>query len=255
MNKDIKLILEDGHVLNVERGITVAEVLEKINDNSVIGIRVNGKAVPTNYEIMNDSVIKYLDINDRVGRKIYIKGLQFMYLLAVYELYGNCSCVKIKHSIDKAIYTEIKMRRPITRELVKEIKDKMKELSSKDLSIKKISSSRDEALDYFEKLGEEEKVLNYTYMTSEFVSLYELGDIYNYFYYIMPVSTGVLNRFDLTYIEPNGIILSYPINNEVPKYNPAPKVLESFRSYEERLSKLNINYAGDVNKIVTGGKK
>lgn len=253
MNKDIKLILEDGHVLNVERGITVAEVLDKINDNSVIGIRVNGKAVPTNYEIMNDSVIKYLDINDRVGRKIYIKGLQFMYLLAVYELYGNCSCVKIKHSIDKAIYTEIKMRRPITSEVVKEIKDKMKEISSKDLSIKKISSSRDEALDYYEKLGEEEKVLNYTYMTSEYVSLYELGDIYNYFYYIMPVSTGVLNRFDLTYIEPNGIILSYPVNNEVPKYNPAPKVLESFRSYEERLSKLNINYAGDVNKIVTEG--
>ena len=254
MNKDIKLILEDGQVFETERGVTVAEVLEKINDITVVGIRVNGRAVPTNFEIMTDAVLKYLYINDRVGRKIYIKGLQFMYLLAVYELYGNCSCVKVKHSLDKALYTELELKRPVTRQMVREIKNKMRELSTKNLPIKKISSSRDDTLDYFEKLGENEKVLNYTYMTSDYVSLYELGDIYNYFYYLMPVSTGILNRFDLTYIEPNGIVLSYPINNEVPKYNPTPKVLESFRNYENRLSRLNICYASDINKIVTEGK-
>ena len=41
--------------------------------------------------------------------------------------------------------------------------------------------------------------------------------MYNYFYYIMPASTGTLKRFDLTHVEGNGIVLSYPINNNVPK--------------------------------------
>ncbi len=253
MNKDIKLILEDGRVIEVERGITVSEVLEKINDNSVIGLRVNGRAVATNYEIMNDSVIKYLDIDGRIGRKIYMKGLEFMYLLAINELYGDYTRVKIKHSLDKAIYTEIDSKKPITKEMVKEIKNKMRDLSNKDLPIKKLSSTRDDVLEYLGKIDEKEKTLNYTYMTSDYVSLYELGDLYNYFYYLMPASTAVLNRFDLTYVEPNGIVLSYPINGEVPKYVPSPKVLESFRLYEEKLSKLNISYAGDINKIVTEG--
>ncbi len=253
MNKDVKIIFEDGMILNVERGTTVADLLNKLNDDNVIGLRINGKAVSTNYEIMNDCHAKYIDINSRIGRKIYIKGLQFVYILAVYELYGDYTCINIKHSLDKAIYTEIKLKKPLTKEEVKKIKDRMKMIISEDYPIKKISCSREDVLSYLENLKESEKVLNYTYMTSDYVSLYELNDIYNYFYYLMPASTKILGRFDLTYVEPNGIVLSYPIDGIVPKYISTPKVLESFKEYEGKLSRLHVNYAGDINQLVTEG--
>jgi len=254
MNKDIKIILDDGNILECESGITVKEVLEKIDDTNVIGLRVNGKAMPTNYEITKNSVIKNINVASRIGRKIYMKGLQFMYLLAVYEIYGDYTCVSIKHSLDKAIYTEIKLKNGITKEEVKTIKNKMKEICNKNLSIKKISSSREDVIEYLKTLNEQEKITNYTYMTNDYVSLFELGDIYNYFYYLMPASTKVLNRFDLTYVEPNGVVLSYPVNGEVPKYNPSPKVLESFKTHEEKLAKLGVCYASDINRIVAEGK-
>ena len=91
-------------------------------------------------------------------------------------------------------------------------------------------------------------------MTNDSVTLYELGDLYDYFYYIMPASTGILKRFDLTYVSPNGVVLSFPINNVVPKYNHLPLVLDAFKSYEKKLSDLGVRYAGELNKIVCKGE-
>ena len=130
----------------------------------------------------------------------------------------------------------------------------MLEIVNDDISINKISSTREDTIEYFERLKENEKVLNYRFMTADYVSLYELNDTYNYFYYLMPASTGILDRFDLTFVGNGGVILSYPINNEIPKYVPTPKVFESFKEYESKFKSLGVTYAGELNKIVTEGK-
>ena len=255
MKKEIKLICEDGRIIETQRGITVAELLKLVNeDGQVIALRINGVASATNMEIMNDAYVKYIRVSDRIGRKIYTKGLQYMYILAIKELYGDNVVVNIKHSIDKGIYTEIKMRRPIDSSVVKAIKNKMKDLVVADLPIKKVSVSRDDAIEYVKSQDENEKILNYTYMTSDYVTMYELEDMYNYFYYVMPVSTKMLNRFDLTFVAPNGIVLSYPIDNTVPKYESIPKVLDAFKNYETKISSLGVKYAGELNKIITKGE-
>lgn len=255
MRNNIKLSFEDGNLEETVRGITALDVIKKLDEkDDVIALRINGEVVPANYEIMDDSTVEYIRVSDRIGTKIYIKGLEFVYILAVKQVLGNGSTVRIKHSLDKAIYTEITSKRKITSVVVKDIKLKMKEIIKEDHTIHKISSTRKDTIDYFKLLNEEEKVLNYTYMTPDYVTLYELLDDYNYFYYMMPGSTGILKRFDLTYAENNGVVLSYPIDNVVPKYNPSPKVLEAFKSSEEKFKKLGVSYAGDINKIVCDGK-
>ena len=101
--------------------------------------------------------------------------------------------------------------------------------------------------------GEDEKMLNYLYMTHDSITMYELDDDYNYFFYIMPPSTRYLKRFDLTYVVPKGIVLSYPINNVVPKFVPAPQVLDAFKNYEHQLKNIGVKYAGDLNQKVIEG--
>ena len=49
----------------------------------------------------------------------------------------------------------------------------------------------------------------------------------------MPPSTKLLKRFDLTYVSGNGIVINYPLNNIIPKYNPTPLVLNAFKTYEK----------------------
>ena len=70
----------------------------------------------------------------------------------------------------------------------------MKEIIDADEPIVNVSVSRKDAYEYSENNDEYEKCLNYTYLTNESVTMYELMDTYNYFYYIMPASTGILKN-------------------------------------------------------------
>ncbi len=254
MKKDIKLVFEDSRIIETNRGITVREILKIIDDDKVIALRVNGSAVPADYEIMEDAFVNYITTVDRIGQKIYTKGLEYIYIKAVREVFGSKAVVNIKHSLDKSLYTEITGKREINANHIPLIKKAMKEIVDKDMPFKHISVSRSDAYDYVNSLNEPEKALNYLYMTNDSVTMYELDDDYNYFYYLMPPSTGYLKRFDLTYVEPNGIVLSYPIKNIIPKYNPSPKVLEAFKDYEKELAGLGVRYAGEVNKMIVEGK-
>ncbi len=254
MKKDIELVFEDSRIIETNRGITVREILKIINDDKVIALRINGSAVPADYEIMEDAFVNYITTIDRIGQKIYTKGLEYIYIKAVREVFGSKAVVNIKHSLDKSLYTEITGKREINANHIPLIKKAMKEIVDKDMPFKHISVSRSDAYDYVTSLNEPEKALNYVYMTNDSVTMYELDDDYNYFYYLMPPSTGYLKRFDLTYVEPNGIVLSYPIKNIIPKYNPSPKVLEAFKEYEKDLAGLGVRYAGEVNKMIVEGK-
>lgn len=254
MKKGVKLIFEDGNEMNVDRGTSVRELLKLINDDQVIALRINGFAVNADYEIVEDGYVNYITVCDRIGSKIYTNGLKYVYIKAVKEIFGDKANVFIKHSLDKGLYTEIETNKILDRAIVGQIKKKMKDICDKDLIFKSVNVSRDDAYEYYKQLGEDEKVLNYLYMTNDSVTMYELEDEYNYFYYIMPASTKILKRFDLTFISPNGVVLSYPINNIVPKYNPAPQVLEAFKNYEAKLTAMGVKYAGELNKIVIDGK-
>lgn len=253
MEKEIKLIFEDSNIINVKIGTTVGKVIEMLNNDQVIALRINGKIVSSETELTTDSYVNYITIASRIGRKIYMKGLTYVYLLAVKELYEDRAFVYIKHSLDKSLYTEIKMKRQVDHSVVAQIKKKMKEIIKRDIPFRNISVDRNDAIEYSKSVEENEKVLNYTYMTKDSVTMCELGDMYNYFYYIMPASTKILKRFDLTYVSPYGVAISYPIDNVVPKFNPIPKVLEAFKKYEKKLSTLGVHYAGDINKIVCDG--
>lgn len=253
MEKEIKLIFEDSNIINVKIGTTVGKVIEMLNNDQVIALRINGKIVSSETELTTDSYVNYITIASRIGRKIYMKGLTYVYLLAVKELYEDRAIVYIKHSLDKSLYTEIKMKRQVDHSVVAQIKKKMKEIIKRDIPFRNISVDRNDAIEYSKSVEENEKVLNYTYMTKDSVTMCELGDMYNYFYYIMPASTKILKRFDLTYVSPYGVAISYPIDNVVPKFNPTPKVLEAFKKYEKKLSTLGVHYAGDINKIICDG--
>ena len=253
MNK-IKITLETGEVLEVDKGVSVREVINLLNKEDLVALKVNGNAVDADYEIDEDVYVNFISINDRTGRKIYTKGLQYVYIMAVRDLFGEDAVVEIKHSLDKFIYTEIVMKKRVDEEAVKKVKGRMKEIIAMDLPFKNVSVSRKDAYDYHESLSEYEKCLNYTYLTNESVTMYELADLYNYFYYIMPASTKILKKFDLIYIAPRGVVLCSPMNGVIPKFVNREQVLDAFKTYEERLASLGVRYAGDLNKLVCEDK-
>lgn len=254
MKNEVKLVFEDSKIIEVPYGTTVRDVITELADEQVIALKINGNLVSADQEIKEDVFVNYIRITDRIGRTIYMKGLEYLYLVAIKDLYGSNVVVNIKHSLDKGIYTEISMKRLIDKNVVSNIKRRMKELCDKNLPFKETTVSRKDAIDYAKNTLDKEKSLNYTYIANSTITLYELDDNYNYFFYTMPPSTKMLKRFDLVYVGGNGVVLCYPINNIVPKYNPSPKVLNAYRTYESKLENVGVKYAGELNKLLTEGK-
>ncbi len=237
-----------------KEGGTIEELLKKIDapKNIIAGI-VNNEIVELSYQLKEDTSITLISTNDRQGAKIYRNGLKFLYITAIKELYGNGTDVRLRHSLDKGIYTTIDME--LNSKVIEDIKNKMNELVEKDLLIEKVATSRKEAIKYFESINETEKVNLYKQMTNEFVTLYSLLDYYNFFFSPMPISTGILKDFDLTLTKDNAVILEYPdTSGSIPKYNHMEKVLNVFTSYRSWSDKLNVNYVSDVNNVVIKGK-
>lgn len=255
-DNNIIITLENKEKKSVRTNIALKDIIKDLGlADKVLLCRVNGSVMELNETINKNSKIEFITLEDKIGRNTYKSGLKFLYITAIKELYGLESTVKICHSLDQGLYTEINIKKPINENIVKEIKNKMKELSKADLNIDKLSALRKSVIEYDKENNEYEKVGSLSQLNSEYITMYELKEYYNYFFTYMPSSTGILNSFDLTYIKPDGIVLRFPLhdNLEVPKFIQREKVLGVFKSYNERMKMLGINYVCDVNNAMIKG--
>ena len=199
--------------------------------------------------------IEFLDLTSREGNNTHVNGLVYVMVYAVKKLYGKKANIVVEHSLDKGIYLESTFR--LTEEKVKAIKDKMKEIIAEDKPIIKMNIDRVEAKKYFESVGDTAKAGVMKYSTNNSVTLYRLGNLYNYFYNLMPTSTALVKDFDLTYIKDNGFILRFPtvfIPDKIKNYEHHPKMFEVFKQYRDWGKKLNLSTSVDLNRIVSTGR-
>ena len=255
LTDELIIEIEGSDNIVVHKGTTLYDLIKRLNKtDDIIACSINNEIVELSYKLKEDTKLKLISIKDRMGAKIYRSGLKFIYITAIKELFGINTDVKLLHSLDKGIYTRIDL--DLTIDIVKEIKAKMEELVSRDLRFEKITTSRKEAIKYFNEVKEKEKSSMYKQMTGDALTLYNLLNYYNYFYTKMPYSTGIIKSFDLTLTKDKGVMLEYPstYDMKIPPYTHMDQVLNVFKEYGRWADTLGVKYVSDVNNVVIEGK-
>lgn len=255
MTNELIIEIEGYGNIVVHKDTTLYDLIKRLNKiDDIIACSINNEIVELSYKLKEDTKIKLISIKDRMGAKIYRSGLKFIYITAIKELFGINTDVKLLHSLDKGIYTRIDL--DLTVDIVKDIKAKMEELVSRDLRFEKITTSRKEAIKYFNEVKEKEKSSMYKQMTGDALTLYNLLNYYNYFYTKMPYSTGIIKSFDLTLTKDKGVMLEYPstYDMKIPPYTHMDQVLNVFKEYGSWADTLGVKYVSDVNNVVIEGK-
>lgn len=255
MTNELIIEIEGYGNIVVHKDTTLYDLIKRLNKtDDIIACSINNEIVELSYKLKEDTKLKLISIKDRMGAKIYRSGLKFIYITAIKELFGINTDVKLLHSLDKGIYTRIDL--DLTVDIVKDIKAKMEELVSRDLRFEKITTSRKEAIKYFNEVKEKEKSSMYKQMTGDALILYNLLNYYNYFYTKMPYSTGIIKSFDLTLTKDKGVMLEYPstYDMKIPPYTHMDQVLNVFKEYGKWADTLGVKYVSDVNNIVIEGK-
>lgn len=256
MNNQIKITFENNKEEFYPAGTSFFELSKNFtlnNDKAIIAAKIGNVCYRLDDKVYQDSKVKFIDNSDLEGHSIYKSGLKFVLYVAIKELYGDKAEIVFYNSIDKGIYTKIICEEQVSEEFISKIDNKMKELINLDLPIVKHLVRNSDAIDYLNSNNEQEKAKNVANTTNVIVNFYKLKSYYNYFYTNMPSSTGVLKDFELTFIDNNHLVLRYPTprsNGIIPEYKHYDKTLNSFETYREWLTKINVPYVSDLNKIV-----
>lgn len=243
---------------NIRGNITLEELAKEFKNQykyPILIAKVNNQLKELSEKVTSDTKIEFFDLTSREGSRTHISGLTYVLIYAVKKLYGKAANVIIQHSLDKGIYIESNFH--LTPQKVTDIKKEMETIIKSDMAINKVTIDRLEAIKYYEKIGDDTKAGVMTYNTNSYVTLYRLGNYYNYFYNLMPTSTKYLTAFDLTYINNNGLILRFPtvyIPDEIKEYVPHPGMFEVFRECREWAKIMNIENSVDLNRVVSSGK-
>src|ERR1700704_4727563 len=171
--------LPDGSVKSFPGSVTVAEVAQAIGPGlarAALAGKVNGKLVDTSYRLESDSELAIITERDNEGVEILRHSTAHLLAYAVKELFPDAQ-VTIGPVIENGFYYDFSYKRPFTPEDLEAIEKKMVELARKDERVTREVWKRDDAVKFFESIGEKYKAeIIASIPRDESISLYREGN-------------------------------------------------------------------------------
>ena len=259
MNKKFKVTFRGNEVVEFDEGTTYKVISDHFKHNynyDILVAKVNNNLVDLSDTLNKRCNIDFYDRSSAIGNSIYVRSARFILILAVRNILGTNAEVITEHSMDRGIFCTIRNAK-INKDIVNKIYKEMKAIVEDDYLFTKLSVSRLDAIKYFKKINQMDKVNVLKYISNTYINLYRINDMYNYFYGKMAYSTKQINEFKLTYTGDDGFVLSLP-DIENPEctldYVHHEKIFNTFLEYTKWGRILGVENAADLNRIVSQAK-
>ena len=246
----------NGISIDVKRGTKVSDLLKKEIENSeikVVGCKFNNEIKNLNFEINKNGTIELIDLTDKDGMRIYKRGLIYVISKAFKELYDDVK-ITIDYQLFHSMYCTCD-NVEINEEVIKNVKKKVDEIIEKDLPIVRRVMTKEEAIEFYKKENTLKGKLQLDLKRKKGVTLYYCEDYYNYFYGVLPISTGFITKYDISKYN-GGFLVRYPNEahpNKLIDFEETPKLFKTLKHYEDVHKVLDINTLYKLNTIVKKG--
>ncbi len=192
--------LPDGSLRAFDKPVTVAEVAASIGGGlarAALAGRLDSKLVDTSFLIDHDADLSIVTEKDADGVDILRHSTAHLLAHAVKELYPEAQ-VTIGPVIEDGFYYDFSYKRPFTPEDLAAIEKRMAEIAKRDIRVERQVWSRDKAVEFFRKQGEEYKAqIIGAIPGNESISLYSQGNFTDLCRGPHVPSTGKLKVFKL----------------------------------------------------------
>src|SRR5574340_908034 len=194
------ITLPDGSQRSYPNPVTVAEVAQSIGAGlarAALAGKVDGVLVDTSHLISADAKLAIITDKDADGLDLIRHSTAHLLAYAVKELFPEAQ-VTIGPVIENGFYYDFAYTRPFTPEDLAAIEKRMAELAAKDEPVTRRVLPRDEAVQYFQGMGEHYKAqIIASIPANEDVSLYREGGFEDLCRGPHVPSTGKLKFFKL----------------------------------------------------------
>ena len=172
------ITLPDGSVRQFDGPVSVAAVAASIGPGlakAALAGKVDGKVVDTSYVIDHDAALAIVTDKDPEGLDVIRHSTAHLLAYAVKDLFPDAQ-VTIGPVIEDGFYYDFSYKRPFTPEDLAAIEARMAELAKKDEPVVRSEMPRDDAVKYFEAMGEHYKAeIIASIPSNEPISLYAEG--------------------------------------------------------------------------------
>lgn len=196
----IQITLPDGSQRSFDAPPTVADVAASIGSGlarAALAGKVDGRLVDTSYRIEHDAKVAIVTERDPEGLEVLRHSTAHLLAYAVKSLFPDAQ-VTIGPVIENGFYYDFSYKRPFTPEDLQAIEAKMAELAKRDEPVVCEHWDRDEAVRFFESIGERYKAeIIASIPSSEPITLYREGEFVDLCRGPHVPSTGRLKVFKL----------------------------------------------------------
>ena len=249
----------DGRAFDAPIGTTLEDFINaakpQVNGRIVAALK-NGKLRELSHPLQEDALLIPVTSADSDGGRIYRRSLSFLLIVAAAELWPD-KTVTIHHSMPfGGYYCECDCAGCITPADLQALKQRMRALVDADLPIDQVKVPLGEALEIFRQNGDLEKANLFAKRRKDYLTMYDLNGVRDYFHGFMVPRTSYLELFDLRPYK-NGFILQFPRRHQPTKLQPfedEPRLARIFQDYEEWLRIIGLPSVSALNGALANGR-
>lgn len=242
-----------GIIIDVKKGTQVKDLLHKeINTNrdDIIACKFNNEVKRLSYKIEKNGNLDLIYLTDKDGMRVYKRGLIYIISKAFNELFPE-ALITINYQLYNSMFFNV-YNLKITDEVIERVDRRAREIIEKDLPIEKRCMSKEEAKGFYEKNNTLKGRLQLDIKEKKEVTLYYCEDYFNYFYGVLPISTGLIKNFEIIKYD-DGVLIRYPDEknpNKLIDFKETPKLYNTLKEYENVHKILEIDTLYKLNKII-----
>ena len=249
-------VIYKNMVVDVEEDSSVYNAFKDaiLEHENVIGCKVNNEIKTLNYVLRENDEVELVDTTTRDGKRIYTRGLLFIMTMAFQELYPDIK-LNINYQLKNAMLCEL-LNDQITEEMLEKVKGRMREIINADYKIEKREMLREDAIEFLKRENTAIGKVQLENKEKRIISLYYCNNYYNYFFGVMPISTGYIKLFEMDKYE-HGFLIRYPNKknpNVITPYEETNKLLKTMKEYDDIYKAIGVCTVDNVNDIIRSGK-
>ena len=242
-----------GRDIQKNNGETINKAFKEEIEKSkytVVGCVYNNEYRNLETVIEEGAKIELLDISSKEGMKIYIRTLVYIMGKAFEMLYPK-EKIMVEYQLGNAMFCKCD-KVPITEEFINNLKGRMQEIIDRDIEIKKVRMTREEAKKLYDETNTSKGRLQFDFKENSDIYMYYCEEYFNYCYGVLANRTGIINLFDIVKYE-DGFLIRYPSSSkptELPEFIETKKLAWALEEFEKIHLVLDVNTVYKLNKAI-----
>ncbi len=198
--KTINITLPDNSVKVVEMGTSGGDIAMSIGEGlyrASIAVKANGEMQDLHTPLNQDATLEIITSKSDEAHHILMHSAAHLLAQSIKEIFPTAK-IAIGPALTDRFYYDIDVEETINEDILVQLEKKMKEISKRNLQVKRKVFPRNDALDLFKKLNEDYKVEIISELDeSEEISAYGQGDFIDLCRGPHVPSTGKIKFFKL----------------------------------------------------------